>query len=178
MNRLDILIAYLKEFRLKPRPKVDDFEHKLIIQKTVCLLQLMGEKMDYSYSLYIRGPYSPDLTQELYANKERIENLKTEHSLSQKEKERFCKIWEATDGLNPSRLEIAGTYSFLVKGLHMSSKEAIIKLKKLKPFFSESQIAVGISRSKLLFPPSEQEVERMKAEFKAWEDASDSDANY
>ncbi|MFH1447520.1 MAG: hypothetical protein ABIG39_01540 [Candidatus Micrarchaeota archaeon] len=178
MNRLDKLVAYLKEFGLRPKPKVENFEHKIVIQKTVCLLELMGAKMDYRYSLYIRGPYSPELTRELYSNKERIENLKTDYSLSRKEMKKIEKIREHSERLNPTLLEIMATYSFLTKELRMSSKDAIIKLKKLKPFFSESRIAVGISRSKLLFPPSEGEVKRMKAEFKAWEDASDSDTNY
>ncbi|MEK6954350.1 MAG: hypothetical protein AABX01_05045 [Candidatus Micrarchaeota archaeon] len=171
MERLDKLIAYLKEFGLKP--KVDNFESKLIIQKAVCLLELQGAQLGYGYSLYVRGPYSPELTQEMYANKQKIQNLETGSSLTSKEENMAKKIKEFTD-LIPSMLEIVATYAYLVKsGLNPS--EATTRLRKLKPFYSASQIIMGINRAKELFPPSAKEVDDMLKEFREWDLATSTD---
>jgi len=174
MSEIDKLIAYLKELDFKP--KISDFEDKLKIQKTVCLLELMGVNLHYDFSMYVRGPYSHDLTKELYDNKEKVENLQTTSSLNATEKEAAEKIRETSDGLKPTLLEIMATYSFLTQKRNKNAKEAIIELKQLKPFFSETDVAVGVSRSKILFPPTQAEVENMKNEFRAWENASDADA--
>jgi uncharacterized protein YwgA len=173
MSEVGKLIAFLKELGFKPN--LDDFEDKLVIQKTVCLLELMGAELNYEFSLYVRGPYSPSLTKELYDNKEAVENLETSVFLDEAEKKCVEKIRVASNGLKPVLLEVMATYLFLVRKLCRSSKEAIAELKGLKPFFSEADVAVGVSKSKTLFPPTQKEVEDMKNEFRAWEAASDAD---
>jgi uncharacterized protein YwgA len=174
MSDLDKVIAFLKELGLTPN--VDSFEDKLKIQKIVCLLELMGEDISYKCSLYIRGPYSPGLTKDLYENRKEVESLKTSYTLSSEDIEKAVRIKEATaDGLDSKMLEIISTYLFLERKLNKDYKNALIELKKLKPFYSDIQIAVGVSRSKLLFPIKKSDLESMKAEFKDWEEASDSD---
>lgn len=168
MTEVDKLIAYIKELNFKPN--IDDFQHKLIIQKAICLLELMDTNLNYPYSLYVRGPYSPALTKELYNNKEKIEALETKTILEPAEKAKVEKIKEASEDLNPTLLEIMATYAYLTNRLGEDRQEAVLRLKKLKPFFSEGQIAVGVSRSKILFPPSQSEVDDMKKEFAAWEE--------
>ncbi len=172
MERLDKLIAYLKEFGLKP--KIDNFESKLIIQKAVCLLELQGANIGYGYSLYVRGPYSPELTQELYKHKQQIQNLDTDYSLTRKDRNMAKKIKELTD-FSPSMLEIVATYAFLAKS-GLSPIDATNRLRKLKPFYSPAQITIGINRAKELFPPSAKEVEDMLKEFRAWDQAANDDA--
>jgi uncharacterized protein YwgA len=176
MGELKKVIACMKEVGRKPR--VGNFEDKLIIQKTVCLLELMGFDMGYRFSLYVRGPYSPDLTTDLYAHQDWVENLKTDYVIATKEKEILVKISEASDNLDPALLEIMATYAFISKIPGVESKEAVLRLKKLKPFYSEAKIAVGISRTKQLFPPTEKEVKEMKAEFEEMESAAVSDNRY
>jgi uncharacterized protein YwgA len=176
MARVDKLVAYIKESGFSPR--MDNFEHRLIIQKMVCLLELMGSEMGYNHSLYVRGPYSPILTQEAFENKKKVEQLDTTYKLSSAEKERIESIKNGSDNLNTALLEIMATYSFLTKAMMKNGTDATIILKRLKPFYSETQIAVGISRSKPLFPPSEKEVEGMKSEMEAWDAASNADALY
>ena len=176
MGDLNRTLAYLKELGFKP--DVDRFQDKLVIQKTICLLELLGVDLKYRFSLYIRGPYSPDLTNDLYKNKGLVESLKTEYVLSAKEKELAAKISEASNNLEPTMLEIITTYAYLSVRGGRSSREAITELKKLKPFFSEAKIAVGVSRAKQLFPPSKEEIRRMKAEFAGVEEAAISDNQY
>jgi len=173
MGELKKLLGYLKELKLKPN--VDNFQDRLVIQKTVCLLEMMGLDLDYHFSLYVRGPYSPGLTEELYSNKEAVNGLRTDYKPNSEEKKQLQKFSEISK-LEPTILEIMSTYAFMIKD--NEEKQAVIKLKKLKSFYSEARIAIGISRAKqLLSKPTEQEIEKMKSEFSDWQNASIDDKN-
>lgn len=174
MGRLKKVIACMKEVGKKP--DMESFEDKLIIQKTICLLQFMGFKVGYSFSLYVKGPYSPDLTGDLYDHRAEVERLQTDYELTKREKGMLEGVSEASNNLDPTILEIMCTYVYLIKNKE-NSREALIKLKKLKPF-PEAKIAVGVSRAKQLFPPSKEEVLRMKKEFAEVEAAAVSDNKY
>ncbi len=159
--------------RLSIRPKVSDFQSKLVMQKTVYLLQIMGIKIGYSYGWYVRGNYSPELTKDLYGSMLRVESLSGEESLSQKESG-ILDEFESEMGRNPDPavLEIAAAYAHFFKECGNSARDATIKTKEAKPFFSETQFVQGINRAKaLVYHPSEEELKRMKDEFKAWESA-------
>lgn len=175
MDRLKKVIACMKEVGKKP--KVDSFEDKLVIQKTVYLLKLMGFSIEYPFSLYVRGTYSPQLTQELYERKAEVEGLHTDYDLSQRESKMLAQLSEASNNLDPTMLEIMATYEYFIKN-GRSNKEALTELKQLKPFFSEAKVAVGVSRAKQLFPPAKTEVRKMKAEFAELEAAAVSDNKY
>ncbi len=173
MSKLKKLLACLKELNFKPN--VNNFEHRLIIQKTACLLELMGFKIGYNFSLYVRGPYSTDLTHDLYDNIQFVYENKISPNFSSPKREKLLEFSDATDKLDPALLEIMSTYAFISKALGKDEKEAIIELKRLKPFFSDAQIAVGVSRAKQLITPTEDEVKRMKKEFEDFEGAGVSD---
>lgn len=54
---------------------VSGFDSRLILQKAVYLLEEAGIRLGYSFNWYLRGPYSPSLTRDLYdlaANKEDV----------------------------------------------------------------------------------------------------------
>jgi uncharacterized protein YwgA len=177
MGELKKVLGYLKE--LGKRPRVDEFKDKLVIQKTVCLLELSGIKLGYAFSLYVRGPYSPSLTKELYDNKEMVNKLQTDYVPDAREKQLLHTIFDLSDGLDPVLLEIMSTYAYFIKELNYEEKIAITSLKKLKPFYSEGRIAVGVSKAKqLFFKPTEKEIEEMKKEFSGWQDVIISDQKY
>ncbi len=175
MDGLKKVIACIREVGKKP--KVNSFEDKLVIQKTVCLLELMGFKLGYSFSLYVRGPYSPDLTSDLYDHRAEVEGLRTEYELSKKEKGMLVQVADASDNLDPTMLEIMATYAYFIKN-RRNSREALLETKQLKPFFSEAKIAVGVSRAKQLFPPSARALQKMKVELAVFESAALSDAKF
>jgi len=176
VGELKKVIACMKE--LGKKPKVDNFQDKLVIQKTVCLLELLGFDMKYGFSMYVRGPYSSDLTADLYRNKDEVENLRTGYIANNREKSLITLVADASNNLEPSMLEIMATYAFLAKKCSFEGKEAIAELKKIKPFYSEAKIAVGVSRAKQLFPATEKEIREMKAEFKEMESAAVADNKY
>ena len=112
------------------------------------------------------------MTRELYDNEEIVEQLQTNYPLNDSDKSILARLSEASDNLNPTMLEIMATYAFLVFKSR-DSKQSLITLKQLKPFYSEAQIAVGVSRAKqLFFAPTEKEIKEMKAEFNEWDKAS------
>jgi len=47
--------------------KIDSFEDRLIMQKSVYLAQAAGVNLGYYYHWYLHGPYSPSLTRDEYA---------------------------------------------------------------------------------------------------------------
>jgi hypothetical protein len=58
------LLACLRELGL--RPTVRTFSDRKKLQKLVYLVQAVGTDLNFSYSWYLHGPYSPELTQVLY----------------------------------------------------------------------------------------------------------------
>ena len=75
MEKYRKVIAFFKELGFQF--DISRFDDRLIAQKLVCLLDLRGIDFGYSCSLYVRGPYSPDLTQDLYAFTREFETLET-----------------------------------------------------------------------------------------------------
>jgi len=47
--------------------KLDTFNHRLAVQKVVYLAQAAGIHLGYDFHWYLRGPYSPDLTRDVFA---------------------------------------------------------------------------------------------------------------
>ncbi len=170
MGDLDKAIACFQELGIKP--KVDDFQSRLVMQKTVCLLQLAGIKTGFDYGIYVRGAYSSQLAHALYDKKEEVENFKTDAKLTGEEKEKLAEFKEIMQDMKPSILEIAATFAYFAYGKKMPVREATMLIKKMKPFYSESEFAIGINRAKeLLFVPTEADMKLMKEEYMLWEPA-------
>lgn len=153
----------------------DDFQDKLVIQKIVCLLQMKGIEFNYSFNICARGPYSPDLTEEIYAHSDELKHLDSNEALSKDDLRMihdFSKIVELT----PGQLEVAARYAFFAFERHQDVATAIANVRGIKGFYPESQNALGISRAKqLLYEPKTDELEQLRKEAEPWELASDSD---
>src|SRR5438445_12999592 len=61
MDRQQILLAKALEAAEIPLD-VTTFRDRLILQKTLYLLQNAGVHLGYRFRWYLRGPYSPDMT--------------------------------------------------------------------------------------------------------------------
>lgn len=148
------------------------FDDRLIAQKLVCLLELKGIHLGYPCSLYVRGPYSPDLTLDLYAFTREFETLQTSSRLNPAEKEAAGELGRIF-GLKPVLLEVGATYGYYAIRQECDPLEALRQVKRLKPFYSEAQIALGISKAKeFLFQPSKKDRENLKKETGIWQRAS------
>jgi hypothetical protein len=171
MSDFGKVLACLKGLGMRS-PSTDHFEDKLIIQKAVYLLQLKGVRTGFGFNLYVRGPYSPALTTELYLHKRELRDLETTTRLSKRDAEAVQELRELT-GLKPSLLEVAATYAYFAFEQGRDPLTATKGVRAMKGFYPEAQIALGISHAKrFLFEPTEADIEDMKREHEALERAS------
>ncbi len=112
--------------------KVDTFEERLRSQKIHYFAQLFGVVSCYPYNLYIRGPYSPDLANDLFLIKN--SNIKVDIAIFVPEKleKSFEKLKKFVNGKNIRELEIIATLHWLIEIAKFSKIEAEKKLKELK----------------------------------------------
>jgi hypothetical protein len=126
----------------------------------------------YPCSTYVRGPYFPEPTRDLYDFRHDFEQLATESHLNAHEKETARDLGRVF-GLKPVLLEIGATYGYFSMKEKCSPLEALTRVKRLKPFYSEARIAVGISKAKeFLFEPTANDLEELKKEAGIWQSAS------
>ena len=164
------VIAFFKELGFEF--DISRFDDRLVAQKLVCLLDLKGINLGYSCSMYVRGPYSPDLTQDLFEFTNEFENLKTDVRLSAPEKETAGELGRIF-GLKTVPLEVGATYGYYALRQNCDPLEALRHVKRLKPFYSEAQVALGISKAKeFLFRPTPKDLEDLKKETGIWQRAS------
>lgn len=151
---------------------VAEFEDRLIAQKIVCLLDLMGISLGYSFNLYIRGPYSPKLAYDYYHKDVQAHGDTLQRSLSAEEREAVHRV-DHLFAKSPSLLEIGATYGFIQRNRNVSPTEAYKIVKQEKGFYPDSQIAKGISRAKqLLVTPTEDDLRWLKEEVEPWQRAA------
>lgn len=65
MNNIDIANGIIFQ---KMGVSKESFDDRLICQKKIYLLQSLGTDLGYSYTWYLRGPYSPALASYVYTN--------------------------------------------------------------------------------------------------------------
>lgn len=65
MDRRQILLAKSLEATQIPL-RVSSFDERLILQKSVYLLQSAGVQFGYRFRWYLKGPYSPDMTADAF----------------------------------------------------------------------------------------------------------------
>ncbi len=170
MEKYKKVIAFFKELGFAF--DISRFDDRLIAQKLVCLLELKGIDLGYSCSLYVRGPYSPDLTDDLYAFPAEFAALDTGSRLTPQEKETAGELGRIF-GLKPVALEVGATYGYYTLRQGSDPLEAVRQVKRLKPFYSEAQVALGVSKAKeFLFTPTGKDLEALKEETGIWQRAS------
>jgi len=164
------VIAFFKELGF--RMDISRFDNRLIAQKIVCLLELRGIDLGYPCSIYVRGPYSPDLTQDLYEYTSEFEQFATVSRLSGPEQEIAGDLGRIF-GLKPILLEVGATYGYYALQRNVDPLEALRQVRRLKPFYSEAQVALGISKAKeFFFRPTEKDLLELKKETGIWQRAS------
>jgi uncharacterized protein YwgA len=141
MTSINKLLSSLKELGVEP--SIETFQERKRNQKLAYLLQQVGAvKLGYDFSWYIRGPYSPQLTHDLYAQRE---FSKTVVPLSDDEKigvvnlKKFLRDYVES----PDALELLISLHFLRalgKQCGKAQEEVMSTLREKKPFFSAEEI--------------------------------------
>jgi len=128
--------------RLYPEFDLNSFENRLKLQKFVFLLRSAGLDLGYNYSLYLRGPYSPEVARDAFS----IQNWQSIRPVRFGTSEYETKFDELLEFLDPHKndiiwLEIVSTI-LLISELHKNeSKEAVIDhFLIVKPKFGKEEI--------------------------------------
>jgi hypothetical protein len=144
-----------------------DFDRRLVLQKTICLVQAAKVDLGYTFRWYLRGPYSPGLTSDAFALRAELarnaDELK-DWKLDPVSVERLARLREMFEAipveLRARRLEQFASVHFLLrtrqaKSSDISGLKAVL-LRNEKDF-SESDIRQAIEDLKQhdLLPPNE-----------------------
>ncbi len=129
---------------------IDNFEKRLKSQKVQYIGQLFGVSPNYSFNLYVHGPYSPALTADLYKFKE-FNTMPSSVKFAPDElEERFSNLEKFIKNKSLRQLEIVATLQWLLAILKFNSEAAATKLKKWKGVTEEE---FGIANNNLKFIP-------------------------
>jgi len=124
--------------KLGEKLDIGSFRKRLIIQKRVYMLQLHPEfhpYLGYHYSLFIHGPYSPDLADIYYHIPEDV--TPAEINVSGEALEYGRKVME----MDRATLEIASTIIEVIRVNRGISDERIVEhVHMLKPFYKSAEI--------------------------------------
>jgi uncharacterized protein YwgA len=143
--------------------ELSDFDRRLILQKTIYLVQSARVDLGYTFRWYLRGPYSPGLTRDAFALK--AESQESEDlqgwSLDAPSLERLGQLRKMIESIpsekQSSRLELLASVHFLIQ-TRQANDSNVAHLREVlhkndKPF-SEDEIRQAIEELKKheLFP--------------------------
>lgn len=125
MNNIDIANGIVFQ---KMNISKDNFDERLICQKKIYLLQSLGTDLGYTYNWYVRGPYSPSLTNYVYNNLEVLEsNDFSGYSLSQIAKNNIDKVNELLEDKRDD-FGVASWYELLASLLYIYNNSSSWKI--------------------------------------------------
>lgn len=116
---------------------VESFEQRLKSQKIQYFAQLFGVSPIYRFNLYLRGPYSPDLSHDLFLIKEKNIKIESNEFVVEDLENKFKKLKKFIANKNIRKLEIISTLHWLLKVAKIPQKEVIKRLVELKKATSE-----------------------------------------
>ena len=129
---------------------IDHFGDRLRLQKLAFLIQEMGPGGPFAYYWYIRGPYSPSLTQMLYSGDElgAYEDV-PELTASELGTARKVQALMGNDIDDPSRLELYASVWYLApnRALSEEDKKSIVdRMQREKPHFDPGDVRDALAR--------------------------------
>lgn len=111
---------------------VGTFTQRLISQKVQYLAQVFGVSPQYRFNLYLRGPYSSFLANDLFKLKEEKIQVKKESFVPQELEEKFQEAKKFVESKTARQLELTTTLHWLKIEAHLSNNRALAKLKEIK----------------------------------------------
>jgi uncharacterized protein YwgA len=111
---------------------VDTFEQRLRSQKVQYLAQAFGVSPAYGFSLYIHGPYSPALANDLFTIYERKIPTDPSKFIPDILNERFDRLSTFVKSKSNRELELISTAHLFINGLKYSELSTIKQLKDWK----------------------------------------------
>jgi len=134
-GKIDSLGGLLKRIgNFEPSQFQADFNARLILQKTIYLLEQFGLNIGYSFSWYLRGPYSPSLARDAYELTKSYPEVQVVKFADPSEEKRFCEFLSLIKPIaeDYSCLEKIASIHFLFKVYPRFSSADIFAKAKVK----------------------------------------------
>jgi uncharacterized protein YwgA len=170
MSDFDRFTAYLQFMDIKL--DASSFDSRIRMQKLAYLLGVLsGKAFTKDFSTYVRGPYSRELADYYYGEKQHPKGdaLKIDEEFKKElERVRFAK------NLTARQLEIMATLQRL-KDLGNDEEKAIKKLRIMKPYLDLGEIIEGLNNLKgfmLTEKDRKRILKEMESEFALFENAA------
>lgn len=137
---MDTNLQLLKQFyeEVGVTPTVENIEQRLVLQKVALLGQMSGVSLDYRYNWYVKGPYSPGLTEDYFKLQGHLKDGDA-FNFNQEIKEKLASLKELIfrngDGnqVTPRWVEALASLAFLITKSHESEEAAMNLLESQKP---------------------------------------------
>ena len=143
LPRISTLGGLLKRIgNYDPKSFRGSFDVRLILQKTIYLMQAFGLYIGYSYSWYLRGPYSVELTREAYELADQFEKTPFVKFVERNAENRFLEFMRfLNDRKNDHRwLELVASIHFLFAAWPSKTRREIYReLRGKIPRLSEAE---------------------------------------
>ncbi|WP_019557608.1 hypothetical protein [Thiomicrorhabdus arctica] len=141
---MDTNLQLLKQFycELNVPQDVVSIDQRLVLQKVALLGQSVGVSLDYTYNWYVKGPYSPSLTEDYFKLQGYVDKP-SQFKFNQAVKEKLNSLSEVihkhdVDGkILPKWVEALASIVFLIKKTHKTEDEAIAVLFSQKSHIDE-----------------------------------------
>lgn len=110
------------------------FKDRLILQKTIYLLEQFGLYLGYSFNWYLRGPYSPELTRDAFSLMQKYEELPQISFVEEADEIKLRKFLDFLKSRSNDEewLEIVGSTHFLYKYSRIKDKNVIWEKMRVK----------------------------------------------
>lgn len=136
-KRIEILLSIVSKLgNVNIQKLKEDFSERLLIQKTAYLLQVFDLNLGYRYTWYLHGPYSKELTTDIYNINTSLKVVEI-HFTDEFFKNKFQKLLDFLSDKNkdPRWLELITSVHFL---RHLNKpKEEILKIITIEKNFTE-----------------------------------------
>jgi len=130
---------------------MDNFDNRLKYQKLIYLVQNSGLSLGYGYNWYVRGPYSPPLTQDLFEIDKNNQIFESGKRLDLQNEQEIVKRIETIKDLlgknieNSEFLEVLASLIYLKKSSARSDCASLQKrLLALKPRLNQTSDIEGM----------------------------------
>lgn len=128
LTRMDILGGLLHRVNnYDPKTFEVEFDERLVLQKTIYLMQEFGLYIGYNFRWYIRGPYSPELTRDAFAIMQKYDELPVIRFTGAENEKKFENFIQfiAYNKSNEDWLESIASIHFLRKYSHIKDRNTI-----------------------------------------------------
>ncbi|MCK5476560.1 MAG: hypothetical protein KAI55_01430 [Candidatus Aenigmarchaeota archaeon] len=129
---LDETLFVCKVLKRLDAGKLNTLDERIKNQKIQYLAQLFKISPVYNFNLYVRGPYSPELTDNLYHVHIMDINIPQGKFVLDELEEKFLKLKKFIEDKNIRELELLTTLHWLIKVADFSKNDAKTKLNELK----------------------------------------------